>query len=84
MSNARRLESVVDKGLRQKINAFQGRECFLGLSEGAFLDMQEARTLAAFGQAFHLSARKSGTLWDGWPVATPSRHCSKYGLCSNS
>lgn len=32
MSNARRLESVVDKGLRQKINAFQGRECFLGLS----------------------------------------------------
>jgi hypothetical protein len=59
MSNARGLESVVDEGCGTKINAFQGRECFLGLSVGVDSQMQEARALAAFGQALHLSARKA-------------------------
>lgn len=63
MSNARVLESVVDEG-RQKDKCVSGRRVFSGAErEGGFSQMQEARALTTCGQAFHLSARKSGHLY---------------------
>lgn len=81
MSNARGLESVVEED-RQKDKCVSGLRVFSGAErEGAFLHMQEARALAASGQASRLSARKSGAALAGWPVGAPGTHGSKNGWC---